>query len=637
MQHRGRPAELARAHPAVDHHQRRLERRPRPGSGDPGGLASSSRRCARSACSSSTPTTRPADRMKLALQAQRAAGLAGVRRVAGRRAHRHRVDAAHRRRPAPVRRRLHRAPGRRAAPVGRRRDAGQAHLLDAPAERHLRPARPALHGRGGRLPPAQSATRPTKPPIMLLLKQARAFGVGVVLSTQNPVDVDYKALSNAGTWMIGRLQTEQDKARLLDGLTSAAGTIDPRAVGDTISALGKREFVLKRASKDAVSVFTTRWAMSYLRGPLTREQVRVAARHAGAVRHLPASAAARPAPIRPATSTAPGGRARSEPAAAGTAPAAPLPAGDARWQPTRRRCRPRSPPASPCTTWTRPPRGRRSVGAVPGNRLDARGHRARAAAASTTPRPGSCIDQEHEAVLSAADRRSRLPEAFRAVDYDDRDLLPAPPPGAIYRLPPTEVSAKTWWTAAAARPRRAPAGSRCRSRSPPTRSSSCSAGSASRRSSSPRAARRRPRRRGQGGSLRCSRKYATKITSAHPARRRQGALDRAQAAARTTHRDSDTMGACSAASSAGAEDVGVHGRPARDRPPRAACPPRRTGPRSLERGLVDLQAELDAEMDRHPRRVAGQGGRRSSRWRSPWPSPTCPCATIGLVWIPTGT
>ncbi|MGB8020871.1 MAG: helicase HerA-like domain-containing protein, partial [Candidatus Nanopelagicales bacterium] len=123
----------------------------------------------------------------------------------------------------------------------------------------------------GYLPPVGNP--PTKAPIMLLLKQARAFGVGVLLSTQNPVDLDYKALSNAGTWMVGRLQTEQDKARLVAGLTSAAGSVDPSAVGDTISGLGKREFVLKRASRDAIEVFTTRWAMSYLRGPLTREQV----------------------------------------------------------------------------------------------------------------------------------------------------------------------------------------------------------------------------------------------------------------------------------------------------------------------------------------------------------------------------
>ena len=89
----------------------------------------------------------------------------------------------------------------------------------------------------GYLPP--TATPPTKKPIMTLMKQARAFGVGVVLSTQNPVDVDYKALSNAGTWMIGRLQTDRDKQRLLDGMSAAAGGVDVGAVGDTISGLGQ--------------------------------------------------------------------------------------------------------------------------------------------------------------------------------------------------------------------------------------------------------------------------------------------------------------------------------------------------------------------------------------------------------------
>ena len=108
---------------------------------------------------------------------------------------------------------------------------------------------------------------------MTLMKQARAFGVGVVLATQNPVDIDYKALSNAGTWMIGRLQTDRDKQRLLDGMSAASGGVDVGAVGDTISGLAKREFVLKRAGKDQPEVFTTRWAMSYLRGPLTRDQI----------------------------------------------------------------------------------------------------------------------------------------------------------------------------------------------------------------------------------------------------------------------------------------------------------------------------------------------------------------------------
>lgn len=123
----------------------------------------------------------------------------------------------------------------------------------------------------GFVPP--SAAPPAKAPILTILKQARAFGVGLVLSTQNPVDVDYKALSNAGTWMIGRLQTEQDKARLLDGLAAAAGGTDTQAMGDTIAGLAKREFVLRQAGKDAATTFTSRWAMSYLRGPLTREQI----------------------------------------------------------------------------------------------------------------------------------------------------------------------------------------------------------------------------------------------------------------------------------------------------------------------------------------------------------------------------
>jgi hypothetical protein len=124
----------------------------------------------------------------------------------------------------------------------------------------------------GYLPPTEMP--PTKKPIMTLMKQARAFGVGVVLATQNPVDIDYKAISNAGTWMVGRLQTERDKDRLLDGMSAADGGVDIKAVSDTISGLDKREFVLRRAGQDQPEAFTTRWAMSYLRGPLTREQIK---------------------------------------------------------------------------------------------------------------------------------------------------------------------------------------------------------------------------------------------------------------------------------------------------------------------------------------------------------------------------
>jgi hypothetical protein len=123
----------------------------------------------------------------------------------------------------------------------------------------------------GYVPPVKEP--PSKKAILTILKQARAFGVGMLISTQNPVDLDYKALSNAGTWMIGRLQTEQDKARLLDGLDSAAGGVDTNAYASLIAGLDKRQFVLHSTASLEPVVFATRWAQSYLAGPLTRDQV----------------------------------------------------------------------------------------------------------------------------------------------------------------------------------------------------------------------------------------------------------------------------------------------------------------------------------------------------------------------------
>ncbi len=124
----------------------------------------------------------------------------------------------------------------------------------------------------GYLPPV--ANPPSKQPMLRMLKQARAFGVGQVLVTQNPVDVDYKALSNAGTWMIGKLQTDQDKQRLLDGLDSAmAGGLDRAEYDRLISTLGKRVFLLHNVNAKGPALFQTRWAMNYLTGPLTRTQI----------------------------------------------------------------------------------------------------------------------------------------------------------------------------------------------------------------------------------------------------------------------------------------------------------------------------------------------------------------------------
>ncbi len=126
----------------------------------------------------------------------------------------------------------------------------------------------------GFLPPV--ANPPSKPPLLRLLKQARAFGLGLLLTTQNPVDLDYKALSNAGTWFIGKLQTEQDKARLLDGLEGVdvkEGEFDRAQIDRLISALGKRVFLLHNVHEKEPQIFHTRWAMAYLRGPITRTKL----------------------------------------------------------------------------------------------------------------------------------------------------------------------------------------------------------------------------------------------------------------------------------------------------------------------------------------------------------------------------
>lgn len=126
----------------------------------------------------------------------------------------------------------------------------------------------------GYMPPV--ANPPSKQLLLTLLKQARAYGLGVVLSTQNPVDLDYKGLSNAGLWFIGRLQTEQDKARVMDGLAGASGNtpFDRSAMERTIAGLGKRVFLQHSIYENAPTIFETRWVMSYLAGPMTREQIR---------------------------------------------------------------------------------------------------------------------------------------------------------------------------------------------------------------------------------------------------------------------------------------------------------------------------------------------------------------------------
>ena len=123
----------------------------------------------------------------------------------------------------------------------------------------------------GYLPPV--ANPPSKAPILTLLKQARAYGVGITLATQNPVDLDYKALSNIGTWFLGKLQTERDKARVLDGLEGLAGGLDRQTVDKALSTLRGRVFLMHNVHEQGPVALETRWALSYLRGPMGREEL----------------------------------------------------------------------------------------------------------------------------------------------------------------------------------------------------------------------------------------------------------------------------------------------------------------------------------------------------------------------------
>ncbi len=182
----------------------------------------------------------------------------------------------------------------------------------------------------GYFPP--SANPPSKLPMLTLLKQARAFGLGCVLATQNPVDLDYKGLSNCGTWMIGRLQTERDKMRVIEGLETALagpGGFDRQALERMMSALAPRVFLMRNVHDDAPYLMKSRWALSYLRGPLTGAEIarvmaprKAALRAAGAAAGAGAAAASAAASAGAAASGAPAAAVASAPA---TPPAAPRP------------------------------------------------------------------------------------------------------------------------------------------------------------------------------------------------------------------------------------------------------------------------------------------------------------------------
>jgi hypothetical protein len=259
----------------------------------------------------------------------------------------------------------------------------------------------------GYVPP--SAMPPAKKPIMLLMKQARAFGVGMVLATQNPVDLDYKAISNAGTWIVGRLQTERDKSRLLDGMSAADGGVDISAVSDTIGGLAKREFVLRRAGVAAPMVITSRWSMSYLRGPLTRDQI------ATLMHDAPEKAVASQSPGRPASASHPDASSVMPQVAQGVRVA---------W-------------LDPAAAWAAP------IGARAGTRFEAAAV-ARAALLYDDEKAGLREQQQWEAVIFPLQASAGGGDAIN-VDYDDRDLRYAAPDGATYTLPAAAVADKRFW------------------------------------------------------------------------------------------------------------------------------------------------------------------------------------------------
>lgn len=266
--------------------------------------------------------------------------------------------------------------------------------------------------------PPHPANPPTKKPLLTLMKQARAVGVGVLLSTQNPVDLDYKGLTNAGTWFLGRLSTQQDIKRVSEGMRTAGAASDD--VVDLIGRMKPRQFLLRDVKADLPTLFNTRWVMSYLRGPITRHEIE----------RLPNL-------DRPAESSAPS--APSESRARAAAPPAPAPIEDG--------LDPLPPPApgrypafflDPRTAFSarvgdhfadhaRPARGDGAVEYAPALYADVR-------LRFDEERHGYAIDEAHRMVWFPLDGRG-LPDEPLKVDLDDRDLLTEAPEGRYHALP----------------------------------------------------------------------------------------------------------------------------------------------------------------------------------------------------------
>ncbi len=277
----------------------------------------------------------------------------------------------------------------------------------------------------GFVPP--SASPPAKKPILTMLKQARAFGVGMLLSTQNPVDLDYKAMSNAGTWCIGRLQTERDKARILEALASARGDTDIKDLDTAISRLDSRQFLLHNTHADQPGLFTTRWALSYLAGPLTRQQVE---RLMEGVVALEAERATAPAAASGTAEATPAVAAPEDELSETATPVMPtIASGVAVYH------------VDPAAPWLV------AVDGLPTSNHYRPGLAARVQLVFDDTAAKVNHREEWEAVFTP------LQELFdadvaRAVDYDDRDLVAEPVAGATYELTDAPINTKTYFTRA---------------------------------------------------------------------------------------------------------------------------------------------------------------------------------------------
>jgi hypothetical protein len=275
----------------------------------------------------------------------------------------------------------------------------------------------------GYVPP--TAEPPSKKPILTILKQARAHGVGLILSTQNPVDLDYKAMSNAATWMVGRLQTENDKKRILEGIDSATGSVDVATVDKQISDLEKRQFVMASAKASEPTLFGTRWAMSYLAGPLTRDSVST----------LMTGKRESMQPAAPSTSEA--APASADPAGAVAAPPSPDPAA----VPVQPKVADgvQSVFLDPAAAWAG------EVGADPTSSH----YQPAAAALVNLLFDDTTAEVNHQEVFEAVVfplGQLLAPESIKEVDHDPRDFRAEAPSGATYALADAPLDTKTYWS-----------------------------------------------------------------------------------------------------------------------------------------------------------------------------------------------